>query len=265
MRIEVIDPHGFCGGVKRAVGIAEKAVRNACGGRVYGLHEIVHNESVIRSLEAGGMVFVESVADIPDGATMLISAHGTSPSVFDEAERRGIRVIDATCPFVTAGHERIRENFRMGMRTAIVGKPTHVETLGYLGEPGACLPEDVKPGERTGVVVQTTLGSEGGEGVCTATRDRQEAVRRFVRAKVAEGAAMSAVGVLVIGSARSSNTSELASVAERAGARSWRVDAAGDVADADFSGIETLGVTAGASTPESDLQAVLERLVQLVV
>ena len=143
------------------------------------------------------------------------------------------------------------------MRTAIVGNPVHAETIGYLGEPGACLPEDVKAGEKTGVVVQTTLGIESGDGVCTATRDRRQAVRDFVKAMASVEAGPHAVGVLVAGSAKSSNTAELAAVAERAGARAWRVDSAGDIAGLDLSGIEVLGVTAGASTPEDVFGAVV--------
>ena len=104
----MITPHGFCGGVERAVRMAH-GLLGQVDGTVYGLHEIVHNESVVGDLESKGMVFVESVAEIPKGATVLVSAHGTSPATFAEAERRGLTVVDATCPFVSAGHARIRE------------------------------------------------------------------------------------------------------------------------------------------------------------
>jgi 4-hydroxy-3-methylbut-2-enyl diphosphate reductase len=249
MRIEVIAPHGFCGGVERAVRMAHELL-DRVKGTVYGLHEIVHNESVVDGLVSKGMVFVESIAEVPEGATVLVSAHGTSPDTFEDAKRRGLTVIDATCPFVLAGHAKIRENFRNGMRTVVIGKPTHAEVKGYLGEEGACLPDEVRPGERTGRVVQTTLNADEYGGVCTATRDRQQAVRRFVESEVLKGLSPSSVGVLVVGSLKSSNTGKLADIAERAGARSWRVSGTEDVPSVDFSGIEVLGVTSGASTPE---------------
>ena len=259
MRIEVIVPHGFCGGVERAVRMAHELLDKSKSA-VYGLHEIVHNERVAEGLVSKGMVFVESLTDVPDGAAVLVSAHGTSPATFKEAKRRGLTVVDATCPFVSAGHAKIRENFQNGMRTVIIGKPTHAEVKGYLGEEGACLPEDVHPGERTGRVVQTTLDADEYSGVCTATRDRQQAVRGFVESEVLKGLSPSSVGVLVVGSPKSSNTGKLADIAERAGAKSWRVAGTDDVPSIDFSGIEVLGVTSGASTPEDVFDAVLEGL-----
>lgn len=228
------------------------------GGTVYGLHEIVHNETVVGALSSKGMVFADSVAEIPDGATVLVSAHGTSPATYAEAERRRLDLVDATCPFVAAGHAKIRENFRKGMRTLVIGNPEHAEVRGYLGEKGACLPEEVRPGERTGTVVQTTLDAAGHEGVCTATRDRQFAVRRFLENEFSKGLSPSSVGVLVAGSAKSSNTAKLADVAKRAGANVWRVACGDDVAGLDFSGIEVVGVTSGASTPEDVFEGVLD-------
>ena len=234
----------------------ERAIRMAhdvlgrVGGTVYGLHEIVHNEAVVGALSSKGMVFVDSVAEIPDGATVLVSAHGTSPATYDEAERRRLNVVDATCPFVAAGHAKIRENFRRGLRTLIVGNPEHAEVRGYLGETGACLQEDVRPGEQPGIVVQTTLDAAEHEGVCTATRARQSAVRRFLEKEFSKGLTPSSVGVLIAGSAKSSNTAKLADMAKQAGASVWRVACGDEVAGLDFSGIEVVGVTSGASTPE---------------
>lgn len=261
MRVKVIVPHGFCGGVERAVRIAHGLLDGA-DGNVYGLHEIVHNENVVEELTSKGMVFVDSVSDVPDGATMLVSAHGTSPATFEEARKRAIKVVDATCPFVVKGHERIRENFRNGIRTVVIGKPTHAEVLGYLGERGACLPDDVRPGEKTGYVVQTTLDAEEHESVCTATRDRQQAVRRFVESQKSLGVQSSSIGVLVVGSAKSSNTGKLVDLAKREGAKVWLVGDSGEIAQIDFSGIDVLGVTSGASTPETLFQEVLSRAFQ---
>ena len=256
MYVEVITPHGFCAGVERAIRMAHELL-DRTDGKVYGLHEIVHNENVVQELVSKGMVFVDSVSDVPDGATMLVSAHGTSPATFEVAKKCGIKVVDATCPFVIKGHERIRENFRNGIRTIVIGKPTHAEVLGYLGEKGACLPEDVRPGEKTGYVVQTTLDAEEHEGVCTATRDRQQAVRRFVDRQKSRGVASSSIGVLVVGSAKSSNTGKLVDIARHEGARVWLIDGADGVEGIDFSGIEILGITSGASTPEKLFRAVL--------
>jgi len=260
MKIEVLSPHGFCGGVARAIKMAQEALA-ACGregnstATVYCLHEIVHSEPVVQELTAKGMRFVESVEEAPRGAVLLISAHGAPPAVFDEAVARGLRVIDATCPFVTENHQTIRANFAKGMRTVVVGAPDHAEVRGYLGEPGACLPEDVKPNESVGRVVQTTLDAAVQEGVCTATRDRQQAVRDFV--ETSRGAS---VGVLVVGGAKSANTARLAEIAENGGAKAWRVSSVDEVSRLAFGTLDVLGVTSGASTPESLFQAVFRSL-----
>ena len=256
MRVEVISPHGFCAGVERALKMAHAAL-SGNPLPVYCLHEIVHNEIVVRELAAKGLRFVEAVEEVPEGATILISAHGTSPAVRKRAAARGLHVVDATCPFVAAAHAKIRENFARGMRTAIVGTPGHVEVSGYLGEPGACLPEDVKAGEKTGWVVQTTLDAGAHDGVCTATRDRQRAVREFV---AAQRRVTSSIGVLVIGSGTSANTRRLVEVAGQAGAQAWRVGSLEELDHVDFSGVDALGVTSGASTPESVLRAILAAL-----
>ena len=260
MKIEVLSPHGFCGGVARAIKMAQEAL--AARGRegngaatVYCLHEIVHSEQVVQELTAKGMCFVESVEEVPKGAVLLISAHGAPPAVSDAAVARGLRVIDATCPFVTENHQTIRANHAKGMRTVVVGDPDHAEVRGYLGEPGACLPEDVKPNEPVGRVVQTTLDAAAQEGVCTATRDRQQAVRDLVAS-----ARSASVGVLVVGGAKSANTARLAEIAENGGAKAWRVSSAEEVSRLDFGALDVLGVTSGASTPESLFQAVLRSL-----
>ena len=252
MRIEVISPHGFCGGVERAIKIAREALaaNRATGAKAFCLHEIVHNEAVTKELAADGMRFVEAVEDVPQGATMLISAHGVSPAVREAAKARGLRVIDATCPFVAANHRKIRENFLKGMRTAVIGAPEHDEVRGYLGEPGACLPEDVKDGEAAGLVVQTTLDSGAYGGVCTATHDRQDAVRRFV-------AENPGAGVLVVGSAKSANTARLVKIAENGGAKTWRVSSPEEVSRLEFGTLDVLGITSGASTPEPLFRAVV--------
>ena len=250
MTVEEIEPHGFCGGVKRAIEMARAvlAERNfPDGARVCCLHELVHNETVVDELRNGGMMFARTVEEVPEGAVLLISAHGASPADYSAAKRKGVRIVDATCPFVAAAHEKIRENFRAGMRTVVEGDPSHAEVRGYLGEDGACLPGDVKRGEVVSRVVQTTLDAGEHEGVCTATRDRQRAVLAFVEGR--RNAGMK-VGVLVVGGAGSANTRRLAEIAERAGARAWRVASAAEVDRAAFGGLDVLGVTSGASTPD---------------
>lgn len=255
MRIETINPHGFCSGVDRAIRIANETLVE-CGRPVYCINEIVHNGFVVAEMTSAGMVFVDSIDAVPDGATAIASAHGVAPSVFEAALARSIRMVDATCPFVSAVHRKIRENFAKGIRTAVIGEKNHAEVRGYLGEPGACLPEDVKPGEEHDTVVQTTLDSAGHKGVCTATRDRQRAVREFV----ARNASAGAVGVVVVGGKNSSNTKRLAEVARAEGAASWLVENEEEARGIDFGGIEALGITSGASTPEAVLQAVISAI-----
>lgn len=262
MRVEVISPHGFCGGVKRAVEMAY-GILSREKGNVYCLHEIVHNENVVRDLMSEGMVFVESVSEVPEGAVVLVSAHGASSGTFGEARERRLKVVDATCPFVSAGHAKIRDNFKNGIRTVVVGDPTHIEVIGYLGEDGACLPEDVLPGEKTQTIVQTTLDAKEHQSVCTATRDRQNAVHEFIEEAMASGSKRSEIGVLVIGSPKSSNTAKLSFVAEKEGVASWRIADAEGLAKLDFSKTEILGVTSGASTPEDVFESVLAALERL--
>lgn len=258
MKVEVIMPHGFCAGVERALRMAHAALAESGGTEapeVYCLHGIVHNETVVQGLAAKGLRVVESIEEVPADAVMLISAHGTSPANRVAAERRRVKIIDATCPFVAAAHATIRTNFKKGMRTVVIGAPTHAEVRGYLGEPGACLPEEVGPGEVTGQVVQTTLDAGAYEGVCTATRDRQQAVRDFVTAHRG-----GSVGVLVVGSGKSANTGRLVEIAEQAGAQAWRISSPYEINECDFSHLDIIGVTSGASTPEETLRAVLSAL-----
>lgn len=279
MKVEAIEPHGFCWGVKAAV---EKAVRALAehARPVYCLHELVHNTRVVGELKRDGMVFVDSLDAVPDGAVVLFSAHGVPPAVRDDAAKRGLRVVDATCPFVARAHRQLADFARRGVQTVVVGHADHVEVKGLLGEVRECgvvlRAEDVEslgfdPSRPVGMVCQTTLSdrdmSEAMEAlrrryplleesaaadVCTATRDRQAAVREFVRG--------GGDGVLVLGSASSSNTLRLVEIAEAEGARTWRAETAEEVDGCSFAGAVRLGVTAGASTPEDFFTATMERL-----
>lgn len=286
MKIVTIEPHGFCSGVRAAVEMARRALSS--GGAVWCLHELVHNGAVVDELRERGMRFVESLDDVPEGETVLFSAHGVPPSARAQAAARGLMMIDATCPFVARAHRQVREFAARGVPVAVVGDAGHVEVVGLVGEYGDikglagfdCLKvvndaADVAalpfPADGpVGVVCQTTLSSAKVHGVlsalrarysrlietptaetCNATRDRQAAVRAFVQA-----GCPAATGVLVIGSANSANTARLVEIATEAGARAMRVGGVDDMAETDFSGIDRIGLTAGASTPESVVGAV---------
>ena len=274
MTVEVLNPHGFCAGVTAAI---RKAVELADGSTsVYCLHELVHNEIVVSGLRSRGFVFVEDICDVPAGATVLFSAHGVAPAVRRKAEARGLRVVDATCPFVTKVHKAAREFASAGLPVLVVGHPGHAEVSGIVGEvedvggtvrvisaaddlfaiPGIPL------GARVGVVSQTTMNADEVSAmverlraiyeietmaeVCSATKVRQDAVKAF------DGDAL-----LVLGSVSSSNTRRLCEVAR---CRTFRAGTSAEVKALDFSGVGRLGVTSGASTPEDFFRAVVREL-----
>ncbi len=278
MEIVAIQPHGFCSGVSAAVKKAEAVLAQA--GEVYCLHDLVHNETVVAKMRAEGLKFAERLEDVPAGKTVLLSAHGTGPEVRRAATVRGLQIVDATCPFVARVHRQVRAYAAEGLPVVVVGHAGHAEVAGVVAEAvdaGARVavvakPEDVAAlpfaaAEAVGVVSQTTLSGDVVERVlaaltarfarvdstpsaevCTATRDRQDAVRAFV----ADGGD----GVLVLGSAASSNTRRLVEIAEAAGAKAFRATDETDLAALDFTGIRRLGITSGASTPEEVFQRV---------
>ena len=259
MEVRVIEPHGMCAGVNAAIAKALK-LRN-----VYCLHELVHNEIVIEELRALGFRFVERIEDVPEGETVVFSAHGVPPRTREIAAARRLKVVDTTCPFVARVHRTARAFAERGLPVVVIGKPEHVEVQGIAGEcaggVAAYGSKDVTlaEGTRLGVVSQTTMNAdevarqvaelrgryvvEAMAEVCNATKERQDAVKAFC-AKCA-GAA-----VLVLGSRTSSNTRRLAEVAEQAGARAFMAGTLDELKTLDLSGIEVLGVTSGASTPE---------------
>ena len=257
-------------GVRTAVEKASRTLSLSSGKAVYCLHELVHNEQVVADLKARGLRFVESLDEVPDGATVLFSAHGVALAVRAEAQRRELAVVDATCPFVARAHRAVRDFAARGVPVVVVGRPEHAEVRGVMG---ACdgarvvsTPEEVAalpfPDGPVGVVCQTTLSSgtvrtvldalraryprletPPAADVCTATRDRQRAVADFVRG--------GGDGVLVLGSIGSSNTNRLVEVARAAGAAfAERAGTLEEIRALDFAGVRRLGVTAGASTPE---------------
>ena len=281
MKVEVIEPHGFCMGVRVAVEKASRTLALSAGRPVCCLHELVHNEQVVADLKARGMSFVESLDEVPDGATVLFSAHGVAPAVRAEARRRGLAVVDATCPFVERAHRAARAFAARGVPVAVVGHAEHAEVRGIVGEISACSvvasAEEVAAlpypeSSPLGVLCQTTLSSgtvravldalraryplletPPAADICRATRDRQTAVAEFVRG--------GGDGVLVLGSAGSSNTNRLVEVARGAGAAfAARAGTLDEVRALDFAGIGRIGVTSGASTPEE----FLDRVVSLI-
>lgn len=278
MTVEVLNPHGFCAGVTGAIQKARSLVQEkASGETIYCLHELVHNELVVADLAARGMVFVESLEEVPEGATVLFSAHGVSPVVRSQAAARALRVVDATCPFVARVHRAAHDFATRLKAVVVVGKAHHAEVKGILGEVesvggrGAvvasvaeadALASSFAEAGRLGVVSQTTMNAdevraivaslarrfeiETTAEVCRATKERQDAVRAFA------GDAL-----LVLGSVRSSNTQRLAEVART---QAYRVGSIEDLNALDLSSVKHLGLTSGASTPESFLNEVLAHL-----
>jgi 4-hydroxy-3-methylbut-2-enyl diphosphate reductase len=281
-------PRGFCAGVERAIRTVELALDNRVPGDerpVYVRHEIVHNKVVVDDLRARGAVFVDDTGQIPAGATAVFSAHGIAPSVRDEAVVRGLVTLDATCPLVSRVHAAVLRYAGRGYTILFVGHAGHPEVEGVMGEaPGQVqLVQTVADAQRVEVpdprkvayATQTTLslddvasivdalrrrfpamvGPEAGD-VCYATQNRQEAVSALVEQHAADV-------VLVMGSPNSSNSNRLREVAENAGARAYLLGTAAELQPDWLSGAVRVGVSAGASTPEHLVQALLERLKDL--
>jgi 4-hydroxy-3-methylbut-2-enyl diphosphate reductase len=278
MRILLASPRGFCAGVDRAIEIVEQALARF-GPPVYVRHEIVHNRHVVEALRAKGAVFVDEPQQAPPGALLIYSAHGVSPAVRAAAEARGLRTIDATCPLVTKVHLEAQRFAREGYEIVLVGHAGHVEVEGTLGQAPdhMRLVEDVDDvralaagAERLAVLTQTTLSVDDTrevtdalrarfpeirlprkDDICYATQNRQNAVKQLVRESQL---------VLVVGAPESSNSNRLVEIAEKAGVTAHLVQGAGDVRAEWLEGVGTVGVTAGASAPESIVQEVVARL-----
>jgi 4-hydroxy-3-methylbut-2-enyl diphosphate reductase len=287
MKILLANPRGFCAGVDRAIEIVERALE-LFGAPIYVRHEVVHNRFVVDRLSAAGAVFVEELDQVPDGATVIFSAHGVSQAVRRAGGKRGLRVFDATCPLVTKVHMEVARHCKAGDDVILIGHAGHPEVEGTLGqwqrdatagneiflveEPGDVERLQVNFPDRLAFVTQTTLSVDDTQAVidalkrrfpsisgprhddiCYATQNRQDAVKDLARQ----------VGlVLVVGSVNSSNSNRLRELAEKQGIPSYLVDGAGDIREEWLKGIEAVGVTAGASAPESLVQGVIERLRQ---
>jgi 4-hydroxy-3-methylbut-2-en-1-yl diphosphate reductase len=282
MEVILANPRGFCAGVDRAIEVAETALARF-GPPIYVRHEIVHNRHVVSSLRAKGAIFVEDPAEVPPGAVLVFSAHGVSPAVREAARERGLRVIDATCPLVTKVHVEATRMAREGYEIVLIGHAGHVEVEGTLGHAPSAMHlvqsvEDVArleilDPERLGCVTQTTLSVDDTreilealrarfpkialprkDDICYATQNRQDAVRLLTD---------DAELVIVVGAPASSNSNRLVELAAKRGARAHLVETADDVDPAWLAGVERVGVTAGASAPETLVQGVVARLVEL--
>jgi 4-hydroxy-3-methylbut-2-en-1-yl diphosphate reductase len=273
-------PRSFCAGVDRAIEIVERLL-DQHGPPIYVRHHIVHNDHVVRRLEGLGAVFVDDEDEVPQGAICVLSAHGVAPAVLENCERRGLQVVDAVCPLVSKVHAEARRYADSGHLVALVGHRHHVEVVGTMGErPDSTVvvesPEEARAlqtnGKPVAVITQTTLSLDdvapivdalsdhvgstlkrpAADDICYATQNRQDAVKEIV--------SMGASLILVIGSPTSSNAQRLVEVAQARGAEAQLIDGEDAIDEAMLEGHEIVGVTAGASTPEELVQAVISRL-----
>jgi 4-hydroxy-3-methylbut-2-enyl diphosphate reductase len=277
--VVLAEPRGFCAGVDRAIEIVERALKKF-GAPIYVRHEIVHNTYVVDDLKAKGAIFIEELADVPPGATLVFSAHGVSQAVRKEAAQRGFSVFDATCPLVTKVHVEVAKLHRVGYDFIMIGHKGHPEVEGTMGQlsDGIYLVEDVADvarievaqADKLAVVTQTTLSVDDTaailaavkqrfpnvrepkqQDICYATQNRQDAVKMLAPAVDI---------VIVVGSPTSSNSNRLRELAQRLGTPAYMVDAPDDLKPEWFEGKHRVGLTAGASAPDILVQQVIQRL-----
>jgi 4-hydroxy-3-methylbut-2-enyl diphosphate reductase len=282
MKVLLANPRGFCAGVDRAIEIVERAIA-LHGAPIYVRHEVVHNKFVVNDLRKKGAVFIEELDEVPAGATLIFSAHGVSQAVRRDAESRGLRVFDATCPLVTKVHVEVAKMREQGREIIMIGHKGHPEVQGTMGqsEGGMFLVEGaedvaalkVRDENNLAFVTQTTLSVDDAQvtidalekrfpsivgpkrdDICYATQNRQDAVKTLAK---------QCDVVIVVGSPNSSNSNRLREVAQNQGVDAYMVDNAGELKDAWVVGKARVGVTAGASAPEILVQQVIERLKNL--
>jgi 4-hydroxy-3-methylbut-2-enyl diphosphate reductase len=280
--ILLAQPRGFCAGVDRAITIVEQALEKF-GAPIYVRHEIVHNAYVVNDLRSRGAVFVDELSEVPAGNTVIFSAHGVAPAVRQEAEARGLKIFDATCPLVTKVHVEVTKMRKEGMHIIMIGHRGHPEVEGTMGQApdGIQLVENVKDVEALDIpandpvayVTQTTLSVDETkeivdalkrkypaiaqpkkQDICYATQNRQDAVK-FMASQVDL--------VIVVGSPNSSNSNRLRELSEKLGVVSYMVDQPSQLKSEWFVGKKRVGLTAGASAPESLAQSIIERIKEL--
>ncbi|MBL0691810.1 MAG: 4-hydroxy-3-methylbut-2-enyl diphosphate reductase [SAR324 cluster bacterium] len=281
-KLLLASPRGFCAGVDRAILIVEEALR-IYGAPIYAKHEIVHNKNVVDRLTNKGVIFIEDLAFVPPGARLIFSAHGVSPEVRKEAFDRKLKVLDATCPLVTKVHKEAIRFDLDGYRIILIGHRDHVEVIGTVGHAPDSITiisdiKDVdkltiKEGDKVAYITQTTLSlddtkdivralrvkypnikSTVKDDICYATTNRQGAVKAMIKLVQA---------FLVVGSDTSSNTKRLVEVAQKAGVPSFLVHDADDVDPSWINGLSVVGLSAGASAPESVVQEVITRILSI--
>jgi len=282
MKIVLANPRGFCAGVDRAIEIVNRAL-DLFGAPIYVKHEVVHNKFVVDGLKAKGAIFIEDLSDVPAGSTLIYSAHGVSQAVKNEAKNRGFKVFDATCPLVTKVHMEVNRRSREDDECILIGHKGHPEVEGTMGQyssetGGIYLVESIKDIESLKVkdssklyyMTQTTLSIDDTQrligllkakfpqiqgpkkdDICYATQNRQDAVK-----ELAESSSL----ILVVGSQNSSNSNRLKELAEKQGSRAFLVDNASEINPGWLTGVESIGVTAGASAPQILVDEVLECL-----
>ncbi|MBF0153207.1 MAG: 4-hydroxy-3-methylbut-2-enyl diphosphate reductase [Magnetococcales bacterium] len=284
MRVLLAEPRGFCAGVDRAIAIVQRALEKF-GPPIHVRHEIVHNRWVVESLRRKGAVFVQDLHEVPDGSTVIYSAHGVAKAVQAEGSRRNLQVLDATCPLVAKVHREAERLEHNGSMVILIGHPGHPEVEGTMGQlpPGkmhlvsregdiARLPD--ANGVPVGYITQTTLSLDetrdmvstlkerfpeiqgpAREDICYATQNRQNAVKSL---------AERCDRILVLGAPNSSNSNRLREVAERAGVQAHLIESASDIQETWLEGVRVLGITAGASAPEILVNELLTFLDQRV-
>jgi 4-hydroxy-3-methylbut-2-enyl diphosphate reductase len=283
MQIKLANPRGFCAGVDRAIDIVNRAL-DVFGAPIYVRHEVVHNKFVVDSLRERGAVFVDELSEVPDDVIVIFSAHGVSQAVRNEAAERNLQVFDATCPLVTKVHLEVTRFSRDGSECILIGHAGHPEVEGTMGQYHArnggkmYLVEnvadvaalEVNNPERLAYVTQTTLSMDDTaeiiaalrakfshiegprkDDICYATTNRQDAVRQL---------ALECDLVLVVGSPNSSNSNRLRELAERCGAEAYLIDSPADIDNSWMQGKNQIGITAGASAPETLVQQVVDHL-----
>lgn len=284
MKLLLSKPRGFCAGVERAIDTVKRALE-LWGAPIYVKHEIVHNRYVVDGLKAKGAIFIENLKDVPVGARLIYSAHGVSPAVREEAKQRSLIEIDATCGLVTRVHSAVKRFAAQGYQIVLIGHRNHVEIIGTAGEAPEVTtivesPEDVasltfSPDQKLFYITQTTLSLDDvkeitdalvekyphietlpSSSICYATTNRQMALR-----EITEEVDL----VLVVGDPQSSNSNRLREVASKRGIASYLINQANEIDPSWLVGVKTIGLTAGASTPESIVQECINALIGMGV